>query len=193
MSWKGLLWAGAGVIVIVLLAYGMTRDPAYVPSPLINHPAPDFTLEGLNGDTVRLADYKGKVVLVNFWASWCVSCVAEHELLVETARAFADQDVHILGVVYQDTGPNAQRWMEQRGGMWPSGVDTGSRASIAYGVRGVPETFFVARDGRVIYRQIGPIDPVVVASLIPRMLADSGIVLSKEEQVGVSEGWEEKR
>lgn len=189
MNWKGVAWAAGGLTVLALLAYGMSRDPAYVPSPLINRPAPAFALPTLTDDTVRLADYHGKVVLVNFWASWCLACIDEHPLLVQTDRMLREQGVEVVGVVYQDTKQNAIRWMEQRGGDWPNGLDVGSRTSISYGVRGVPETFFVARDGRVVYRQIGPLSPEVLSALLPRLIADSSLVLAPEERTGVSEGW----
>lgn len=190
MNWKGMLWAVGGLTVLALLAFGMSRDPAYVPSPLINNPAPGFTLADLDDDTLRLADFEGQVVMVNFWASWCLACIDEHPLLVQTDRMLRDQGVNVVGVVYQDTRQNARRWMEQRGGDWRNGLDAGSRTAIEYGVRGVPETFFIARDGRVVYRQIGPVTPDVLATLLPQLIADSALTLSPEEATGRSEGWE---
>jgi cytochrome c biogenesis protein CcmG/thiol:disulfide interchange protein DsbE len=189
MNWKAILWGAAAVGVIALLAFGMSRDPAFVPSPLIDNPAPRFELETLDRDTVRLADHLGDVVMVNFWASWCLACIDEHPLLVRTERLYEDQGVHVIGVVYQDGRDNARRWMEQRGGGWVNGLDRGSRAAIEYGVRGVPETFFIARDGRVVYRQIGPVTPDVLATLLPALIADSALTLSPEERTGTSEGW----
>lgn len=189
MSWKSVMGGAVGVGLVALLAFGLSRDPAYVPSPLIDNPAPRFALETLDGDTVRLADLLGDVVVVNFWASWCLACIDEHPLLVQTEQLFKDRGVHVVGVVYQDTRENARRWMHQRGGSWANGLDRRSRTAIEYGVRGVPETFFVARDGRVVYRQIGPVTGEVLGTLLPALLADSALTLSPEERTGVSEGW----
>lgn len=189
MNWRGVMGGVAGLALVALLAFGLSRDPNAVPNPLTGTVAPAFTLESLDGDTLDLADYAGGVVLLNFWASWCLACIDEHPLLVQVDRVYEGQDVHVLGVVYQDTRSNAQRWMQQRGGDWPNLLDYGSRVAIAYGVRGVPETFFIGRDGRVAFRQIGPITPELVATLIPRLLADSAVTLSPEERVGTSPGY----
>src|SRR2546426_5677990 len=134
-------------------------------------PAPDFALQTLAGDSLRLGDLKGQVVLVNFWASWCLACRAEHGVLVSTAKRYRDRGVRIVGVVYEDSRDNARAWMAERGGDWPNVLDVGSRTAIQYGLFGVPETFFVGRDGRILYKQIGPLDSGVVELWVPRLLA----------------------
>lgn len=184
-----MLGGAAGLALVALLGFGLSRDARNLPSPLIGNPAPLFELETLDGDTVRLADYGGDVVLVNFWASWCLACEEEHPLLVWVDEQFNDQGVHVVGIVYQDTRENARRWVAERGGAWQNGLDRGSRTAIDYGVRGVPETFFIARDGSVVFRQIGPISTNLVAALLPPLIADSGLTLSPEERTGRSEGW----
>jgi len=169
MRWVRWLLPLSAVPVVLLLGYGLTRNPRIVPSPLPGQPAPDFALETLDGDTLRLADLRGQVVVLNFWASWCLACIDEHPLLVEAARRYRDRGVRIVGVVYQDTRENARAWMAERGGDWTNVLDPGSRTAIAYGLLGVPETFFIDRDGRVAYKQIGPLTRTVLTTWIERL------------------------
>lgn len=173
MTWKRWIVPLAGVPLIVLLGYGLTRDARIIPSPLPGRMAPDFALETLSGDTLRLADMGGQVVTLTFWASWCLPCVDEHPLFVDADKRFRDDGLRVVGVVYQDTRANAIRWMRDLGGDWPNVLDKGSGAAIEYGVSGVPETFFIGRDGRVAYKQIGPVNPDVLSTWLPRLLADS--------------------
>lgn len=180
---------GAGLLLVALLAFGLSRDPRWWMSPLIDAPAPEFALETIEGDTVGLFDYAGDVVLVNFWASWCPACEDEHPLLVDIDRDFENHGVRVVGVVYQDTRENARRWFRAHGGDWPNGLDRGSRTAIEYGVRGVPETFFINRAGRVAYHQIGPIYAELIRALLPALLADSALTLSPKDRTGRSEGW----
>src|SRR2546422_3661965 len=171
MRWQRWAIPVSGVPVLALLAWGLTRDARTIPSPLPGKPAPDFALQTLAGDSLRLGDLKGQVVLVNFWASWCLACRAEHGVLVSTVKRYRDRGLRIVGVVYEDSRDNARAWMAERGGDWPNGLDVGSRTAIQYGLFGVPETFFVGRDGRILYKQIGPLDSGVVELWVPRLLA----------------------
>lgn len=190
MSWKKFLVPVSALPVLALLAWGLTRDPNIIPSPLPGRPAPEFTLETLSGDTVALQDLKGRVVVVNFWASWCLSCIDEHYYLTEATRRYADRDVQLLGVVYNDSRENAIAWLRRMGGDWPSLLDPGSRTAIDYGVYGVPETFFVDRAGRVAYKQLGPVNASVLAIWIDRLLAADSVTLrSGEDAMGQSEGY----
>jgi cytochrome c biogenesis protein CcmG/thiol:disulfide interchange protein DsbE len=92
-------------------------------------------------------------------------------VLLDAARRYRDQGLRIVGVVYDDSRENASQWMAERGGDWPNGLDLGSHTAIQYGLFGVPETFFVGRDGRIAYKQIGPLDSAVVDRWVPRLLA----------------------
>jgi cytochrome c biogenesis protein CcmG/thiol:disulfide interchange protein DsbE len=172
VTWKRLLIPLSAVPVILLLGYGLTRDPRAIVFTLPGRPAPDFTLETLDGDTINLASLRGQVVLLNFWASWCVACVEEHEVLVEAEREYGPQGLRILGVVHNDTRENARRWMELRGGEWTNLLDPGSRVAVEYSLYGVPETVLIARDGRVVYKQIGPVTRELLAEWVPRLLAE---------------------
>jgi len=172
VTWKRLLIPLSAVPVILLLGYGLTRDPRAITSTLPGRPAPDFTLESLDGDTINLAALRGQVVLLNFWASWCLACIEEHPVLVEAEREYGPQGLRILGVVHEDTRENARRWMELRGGEWVNVLDPGSRVAVEYGLYGVPESVLIARDGRVVYKQIGPVTRELLAEWIPRLLAE---------------------
>lgn len=165
--------AAAGVPLIALLAYGLTRDPKVIPSPLPGRNAPDFALRvfapgdtaapagatsaSALADTIRLAALRGEVVVLNFWASWCAGCGVEHEALVSVARRYEGQGVRFVGVLYNDTPELAMRWIRRMGGQsYPSLQDDGARTAIDYGLYGVPETFIIGPDGRVAYKHAGP-------------------------------------
>ncbi|KPK82369.1 MAG: hypothetical protein AMS25_02790 [Gemmatimonas sp. SM23_52] len=171
MSWKKILIPATAIPIVALLAYGLTRDPNVIESPLPGHPAFDFVAPTLDGDTLSLADLRGKVVVVNFWASWCIACIDEHTYFVEAERRYADADFQILGIVYQDTPENARRWMRRMGGSWPSVIDPGSRIAIDYGVYGVPESYFIDKDGRIAYKQIGPVSRMLLRQKVDSLLA----------------------
>ena len=189
MSWKKLLIPASAIPVLALLAWGLTRDPNLIPSPPPGRPAPTFTLETLSGDTVALADLEGKVVVLNFWASWCLSCIDEHYVFTEANRRYAGEEVQILGVVYNDSRENAIGWLRRMGGDWPSLVDPGSRTAIDYGVYGVPETFFIDRTGRVGYKQLGPVSRDILTTWVNRLLVADSVTVPREDAVGKSEGY----
>jgi cytochrome c biogenesis protein CcmG, thiol:disulfide interchange protein DsbE len=169
MNWKrATITTGLLLPVIGLLAFGLTRDPKAIDSPLPGKPAPDFTLsvfapgEGqlalAVGDTVTLADHRGGIVVLNFWASWCLQCRDEHEDLSNTARAYFDRGVRFYGLLYNDQQSFGLKWIQEMGGQaYPSLLDPRTRTAIDYGLYGVPETFLVTGDGRVVYKHIGPI------------------------------------
>ena len=140
-------------------------DPSRIPSALIGHPAPQTPLpplEGLasNGAPIPGLDpsvFKGKVSLVNVWASWCVPCHDEAPLLTELGR---DSRLQIVGINYKDSADNARRFLGRYGNPFAVvGVDASGRASIEWGVYGVPETFIVGREGTIVYKLVGPVTP----------------------------------
>jgi cytochrome c biogenesis protein CcmG/thiol:disulfide interchange protein DsbE len=153
-------WTVPLLIFAVLIAFlwvGLGRDPREVPSPLIGRPAPSFALPRLHDADVRLSsdELKGKVWLLNVWASWCVSCRVEHPLLMQLAQSSV---VPIYGLDYKDKPDAGRTWLAQNGNPYTaSGVDLDGRVGIDYGVYGVPETFVVDKQGIVRYKQIGPI------------------------------------
>jgi cytochrome c biogenesis protein CcmG/thiol:disulfide interchange protein DsbE len=169
----------AALPVLALLAYGLTRSTFVLPSALVGQPAPDFRLETLDGDTIQLADHRGKAVLLNFWASWCIPCRAEHDVLIRTSRTYPPTDLAVIGVVYQDSRANAMTFMRGLGGDWPSVLDPSTRIAIDYGVYGVPESFFVGPDGQVAFKHVGALTWDLVESKVDSLLASRDPALSR--------------
>jgi cytochrome c biogenesis protein CcmG/thiol:disulfide interchange protein DsbE len=145
--------------LVVVLAAGIGKDPSHIESPLIGKPAPDFALKVVgSGETVDLAQFRGKPVVLNFWATWCRPCYEEHPVLVANAQSMQGE-VQFLGVVFQDKEEKIQQFLNERGMAYPTVVDQAGKTAIAYGVGGVPETFFLDRTGKVVAKFEGPIDP----------------------------------
>lgn len=123
--------------------------------PQVGRPAPAFELNTFDGSTVKLADLRGKVVVVNFWASWCVECALEADELEQLWRARRDLGLVILGVGYTDTEPAARDYLKRFDITYPNGPDRGARISRAYGLSGVPETVLIDREGNIAGLPIG--------------------------------------
>src|SRR5512146_1437693 len=148
-------------VVAVFLGIGLTLNPREVPSPLIGKPVPVFGLPPVQGRTLGLAtaDLRGQVSLVNVFASWCVACREEHPVMMELAKAGT---VPLHGLNYKDKPDDAKAWLDQLGDPYTrTGADVNGRVAIDWGVYGVPETFVVDREGRIAYKHIGPVTPVV--------------------------------
>ena len=156
----------AFLAIAAFLAVGLTRDPREVPSPFIDKPAPPFRLETLHQpDRIFTPDdMKGKVWLLNVWASWCASCRDEHPLLVNLSK---QNLMPILGLNYKDKDADARRWLAQFGDPYQfSVVDADGRIGIDYGVYGVPETYLIDAEGVIRFKQIGAITPAVLEQKI---------------------------
>ena len=157
MKLRALIPLVVFIVLVVLLAIGLTRDPKKIPSPLIGKPAPQFTLPDVLQPQQRVStsDFIGKVALFNVWASWCVACREEHPLLVEFAR---QHDTPIYGLNYKDQRDDAIRWLEVFGNPYVSSAyDLQGTVGIDWGVYGVPETFLVDKQGIIRFKQIGPV------------------------------------
>lgn len=145
--------------LVVVLALSFRRDPRDIRTGTVGKPAAAFDLERLDGQgRIRLDDYRGRTVILNFWASWCIPCKQENPALAEVWERYRDSDVVLIGIVYQDSPEAARDYTARLGNTWASGIDAEGRTAIAYGVFGIPETFFVAPDGVIAGRHIGPID-----------------------------------
>lgn len=154
------------LVVGVFLAIGLTLNPREVPSPLIGKPVPEFSLPPVKGRTLGLssADLKGEVSLVNVFASWCVACRSEHPLLMALEQQGV---VPIHGLNYKDRPQDAEKWLGELGDPYTrTGADINGRVGIDWGVYGVPETFVIDRQGRIAYKQIGPVTPEVLEKTI---------------------------
>ncbi len=177
--WKKVLISMAVIVpIIALLAFGFTRDAREIPSPLIGKPAPAFTLGRFDGGTVNLEELRGKVVFLNFWASWCPPCRAEARMLEAAWQAYKDRDVVFVGANIQDQEPDARAFLEEFGITYPNGLDRGSRIAIDYGVWGLPETFIIDRTGRIAYKHVGGIGWATLAARLDEAL--QGIAVPSE-------------
>jgi cytochrome c biogenesis protein CcmG, thiol:disulfide interchange protein DsbE len=146
--------------MLVLLGIGLKLDPREVPSPLIGKPAPAFELPLLGAPAgappLTPAALAGRPVLVNFFASWCAGCRVEHPLLMELSR----QGVEIIGMDYKDAPQDAQAWLARHGNPYRQvALDAAGQAGLDWGVYGVPETYVLGADGRILFKQIGPMTP----------------------------------
>ena len=162
--------AAAVAVIVALLAAGLGRDPSVTTSPLVGRMAPNFTLSQLDGPPVTLSKLRGQVVIINFWASWCVECKVEQAALDQTWQQFQDSGVVVLGVDFQDAIGAARSYVRTDGLTYPVVEDAGSKTALAYGLRGVPETFVVNRYGRIVKHVIGPVGATALASEINSML-----------------------
>lgn len=153
-------------VLVVFLAAGLGRDPHEIPSPLLDKAAPRFTLPQLIAQDQRFGpeDLRGKVWLLNVWASWCVACREEHPVLMEFART---RRLAVVGLDYKDQRGDALKFLARHGDPYTLSVlDLDGRVGIDYGVYGVPETFVVDRQGVIRHKQVGPITPEVLRDVL---------------------------
>jgi cytochrome c biogenesis protein CcmG, thiol:disulfide interchange protein DsbE len=163
----------AAVPVLVVLAYGFKSDPRAIPSPLVGRPAVTFALTSYAGAPMSLESLRGKVVLLNFWASWCYpACYEEAPVLEGAWRAYRERGLVVLGVDIQDTEAAASRFIKEFGLTFPNAPDPKGKVSIDYGVYGVPETFVIDRAGIVRFKHIGAMTPSVLEQKIVPLLQE---------------------
>ena len=161
-------------VLIGFLGVGLTLNPREVPSPLVNKPAPAFSLPQLEQPAIMLSpqDLRGKVWLLNVWASWCVSCRQEHPVLLDLAKS---GKVAIYGLNYKDQRGDALAWLANFGNPYRLSLsDTDGLVGIDYGVYGVPETFVVDKNGVIRYKQIGPVTPEALRDKILPLVRELG-------------------
>lgn len=164
-----------GVLGVLTLQTQEGRDPSLIPSPLIGKPAPQFTLPALAEDVpggFETADLRGQVTMVNFFASWCVPCLAEHPLITRLSQ----DGLTVYGVNHRDTVAAATRWLKRNGNPYDAvGADPDGRVSLEWGVTGLPETFIVNADGIITYKHAGPITPADLEDKILPKLREAGL------------------
>jgi cytochrome c biogenesis protein CcmG/thiol:disulfide interchange protein DsbE len=174
MSWRR--WALLACVAVavgstaVLLGAGLGHDPNRLPAVLEGRPAPDFDLATIDGSQrVHLADLRGQVVVLNFWASWCVACRQEEPVLGDAFQRYRDRAVTVVGVSFQDSATDARAYTAAHRIPWPLLSDPGSRTGLAYGVTGLPETYFIGPDGRVALKEAGPVTSELVEREVGRL------------------------
>ncbi|MFC4004387.1 TlpA family protein disulfide reductase [Prauserella oleivorans] len=180
-QWRRVRWIALAVVVVAvgvgaIFGSRLGKDPTLVDSPLIGKPAPTATLPNLEGNgAVSLADLRGRIVVVNFWASWCVACREEHPALVSAANNYRAAGVVFVGVNYQDQRGAAIGFLDEMGRGDPSAyryvTDPGSKLALDFGVFGVPETFFIDRDGTVVGKIAGPSSYQLLSTSLDEILA----------------------
>lgn len=167
MRWMALAAAVVAVAFLLLLA---TRDSAVsvaADSPLLGRPAPEVIGKGLEGETIRLSQYRGRYVLLNFFATWCVPCLREHDDLIRFQNLHAPaKDATVLAVIFDDEPDNVRRFFAERGGDWPVIADDRGKVSLDFGVRGPPESFLIDPNGVVISRIIGEVNSTRLEDLL---------------------------
>ena len=168
-------WAAlaVGVLGALLIAVLATREPAearFADSPLLGKESPAASGRALDGSTVRLADLKGKYVVLNFFATWCVPCLREHpELLSFQNRHAQTGDATVVSVIFDDDVPSVSAFFQREGGDWPVLDDPGGKIALDFGVRGPPETFLIDPNGFVLSKIVGE----VRAAPLERLIAEA--------------------
>ena len=159
------------LVLVGFLAVGLNLNPREIPSPLVGKPAPVFSLPTLDApqQTLSAQDLRGKVWILNVWASWCVACRIEHPLLVEFSNTGV---VPIYGLNYKDKRDDALAWLNQFGNPYTTSLsDTEGLVGIDYGVYGVPETFVIDKAGMIRHKIIGPVTPTTVREVLLPLVA----------------------
>jgi cytochrome c biogenesis protein CcmG/thiol:disulfide interchange protein DsbE len=161
---------GFVLTLLGLLAWGLIKTQN---GPVQSGLAPDFSITSFDGESITLSDLRGQVVIINFWASWCPPCREEAQYLEQTWRKYKDQGVIFIGVDYLDTEPEALAYIEEFGITYFNGPDLGTRIAQAYNIQGVPETFYIAKNGELRGLKIGPLQPPELEQKIDELLAET--------------------
>jgi cytochrome c biogenesis protein CcmG, thiol:disulfide interchange protein DsbE len=171
-AWRWLVPLAA-VPVLALLAYGFRLNPRDIPSPLVGRAAAPFALTTFDGAPMELAALRGKVVVLNFWASWCYpACYEEAPVLERGWRAYRDRGVVVLGVDIQDKDEAGRTFIRDFSLTFPNAPDRTGRVSVDYGVYGVPETFFIDREGSIRRKHVSAVTDAVFRDTVERLLAE---------------------
>jgi len=165
---RWLVW-GALSAFLGVLGLGLVKTSA---GQVQSGPAPDFELTTFDGEVIRLRDLRGQVVVINFWASWCVECRREAPVLEAAWRAYREMGVVFIGVDYLDTEREALAYIGEFDITYPNGFDLGTRIAQAYRITGVPETFFVDRRGEIRGLIIGPSNEADLRLRIEMLLSE---------------------
>lgn len=176
MGWQKYAVPAGLAAVLVVLGLAVARDRPPWSVPLLGQPAPDFTLRLFDGRTLRLANLRDKVVVINFWASWCTACRQESPVLEWTWETYRNRGLVVVGVNVWDRREDALAMMREFGKTYPNGPDPQGKILQDYGVTGIPETFVIDRTGRIVLKRLGPVtrdfimqavDPLLTSNAAP--------------------------
>ena len=184
MSKRVWVILGGGVPIVALIALlawaslgsggnpgGLSVNSDFVEADVDASVARDFEVQLIGGGTLKLSDLRGQVVMVDFWASWCAPCRVEAPTLTKVYREFQGKDVQFVGVSIWDNIGDAEVFIQQEGQTYPTGFDGSGVIAIDYGVRGIPEKYFIGRDGVVAKKLVGPLTETVLRDTINELLA----------------------
>lgn len=175
LTWRmALVWI---VSILLIIIFGLGLANSNETRPEVGQPAPDFEMSFFDGyewqslDQASLSDMQGNVVVLNFWASWCVECRLEAKALQDASERFADDGVIFLGIAWTDTEPKSFDYMQEFGITYPNAPDLGLNIGEAYEITGIPETFFIDRNGDIAHLIIGPVSEDVLDATITRLVS----------------------
>ncbi len=152
--WTQFATFGFVIIVVTFFSFGLKVRGELQPS---SGSAPEFMLTTFEGEAIRLSQFRGKVVVINFWASWCIPCREEAPFLEQTWRAYKDRGVVFIGVDWSDPEPDARKYIKEFDLTYYNGPDIGTKIGQLYRIRGVPETYFINKDGKLSGNALEPI------------------------------------
>ncbi len=160
------------LLLLGLLGYAVFGNKVFIKSsPIVGREASDFTLELFNGERIKLSNLRGKAVLLNFWASWCIPCRDEAPVLESSWRKYRNMPVAFIGVNVWDDKDSALVYLGQFGGGYDNGLDPKGEIAIEYGVGGVPETFFIDQSGKIVDKYTGPLTEEIIDYFLGKALS----------------------
>jgi cytochrome c biogenesis protein CcmG/thiol:disulfide interchange protein DsbE len=169
------------LLILFLLGYAVFGNKVFIkPSPIVGQEASDFTLELFNGQKIRFSDLKGRAVLLNFWASWCIPCRDEAPALEASWKKYKNMPVAFIGVNVWDDKDSALLYLNEFGGEYINGIDPKGEISVEYGVGGVPETFFIDESGKIVDKYTGPLTEEMIDSFLGKAISQQDGIPEKK-------------